>query len=218
MKKYIVDTKYGKYIVKAADDKTAAKIGYKKSIDDAMSVEQFRRVTDLLKCLRADIATEFETINSYEEHAAFAMDLGYDRIAKLLNDLRNEERAHVGELIAALSEVDHKDGENFNAGVEEATNIINGTNEPVSNQMTQDSEEQVQSINIEDIIKQLGAETVGTGTFNSEPVYFLSFASQDALNAAKQILNDNHIEIIQSTEGPVAKLFMLTIKQIGEIL
>ena len=216
MKKYIVDTKYGQYVIEAPDEKTAAKQGYKNSMKDAVSVEQFRRVSELLKSIRLDITSEFETINQYEAHAAMAIDLGYEKIGKLLNDIRNEERVHVGELVAALSEIDRKDGESFNSGVDEASKLINGANEPASLEETSAIDEAVQSVNIDDIIKQIDAYQVATGTFNGQPVYFLSFSSPEALESARETLNNNNIEIVQSTESPVAKLYMLTIKQTGE--
>lgn len=216
MKKYVVDTKYGQYIIEAPDEKAAAKQGCKNSMKDAVSVEQFRRVSELLKSIRLDITSEFETINQYEEHAAMAIDLGYEKIGKLLNDIRNEERVHVGELVAALSEIDRKDGESFNSGVNEANKLINSAEQPISPEETSAIDEAVQSISIDDIIKQLGAEQVAAGTFNSEPVYFLSFSTPDALETARSVLKDNNVEIIQSTESPVAKLYMLTIKQTGD--
>lgn len=217
MKKYVVDTKYGKYVIQAVDEKSAAVEGYKRSMKDSVSVEQFRRITQLMKSIRSDITAEFETINDYEEHAALALDLGYDKIAKLLNDIRDEERVHVGELIAALSEIDNADGKNFNSGVEEANQLLNNVSEPVKPEDTKAIDEEVQSINLDELIKQLGAYQVATGTFNNEPVYFLSFSAPEELESARDMLNNNNIEILQSTESPVAKLYMLTIKNsIGE--
>lgn len=216
MKKYIVDTKYGNYVIEAENEHAAATEGYKRSVKDAVSVEQFRRITELMKCIRADIAAEFETINDYETHAALAVDLGYEKVANLLNSIRNEERAHVGELMSALAEIDCNDGKHFNSGVDEANEILNNAAEGASPEETKAVDESVEDITIESIISETGADGVAAGTFNGEEVIFLSFNSQDKMIAARDTLNQKGIEILQSTLNPLASLYMITIKKIGE--
>lgn len=216
MKKFIVDTKYGNYLIEAENAKDAATLGHKASLKDAVSVEQFRRTSALLKCIRADLASELDTINNYEEHAAMAADLGYDNIVKLLNGIRNEERVHVGELIAALSEIDGQDGVSFNEGVDEANKLLTISSQPQPSMENTDSLHDVESLDIESVLKQTGANNIGSGTYNNEPVYFLSFSTPQEMASARDILSKYNIEILQSTESPVAKLYMLTIKELGE--
>lgn len=216
MKKFIVDTKYGNYLIEAENAKAAATLGHRASIKDAVSVEQFRRTSALLKCIRADLASELDTINNYEEHAAMAADLGYDNIVKLLNDIRNEERVHVGELIAALSEIDKQDGTSFNEGVDEASKLLNTSFQSPSMEENSDSMHDTESNDIGFVLKQTGANNIGSGTYNNEPVYFLSFSTPQEMASARDILGKYNIEILQSTESPVAELYMLTIKELGE--
>lgn len=71
---------------------------------------------ELMQALRLDIAGELEAIYLYESHY-LATD---DPVAKaVLADIRDEEKAHMGELITLMRHLDPKETELFLEGEEE---------------------------------------------------------------------------------------------------
>ncbi|AOT68904.1 demethoxyubiquinone hydroxylase family protein [Geosporobacter ferrireducens] len=76
---------------------------------------------ELVQAIRLDIAGELEAIYVYDAHVQ-ATD---DPIAKrVLADIRDEEKAHVGELMALLRILDPKEGDLFEEGQEEVREML----------------------------------------------------------------------------------------------
>ena len=84
---------------------------------------------ELIQAIRLDIAGELEAIYLYDAHV-MATD---DAVAKaVLSDIRDEEKAHVGELMALLRHLDHKEAEHFESGELEVKDLMEelGIKEP----------------------------------------------------------------------------------------
>lgn len=82
-----------------------------------------RKVTkeELIQAIRLDVAGELEAIYIYDAHVQ-ATD---NQIAKkVLADIRDEEKAHVGELMALLRILDPREGELFAEGEEEVREML----------------------------------------------------------------------------------------------
>ncbi|MDR0523604.1 MAG: demethoxyubiquinone hydroxylase family protein [Candidatus Methanoplasma sp.] len=76
---------------------------------------------ELAQALRLDIAGELEAISQYEAHI-LATD---DPLAKaVLSEIRDEEKAHMGELITLMRHLDPKEKEHFESGAEEVEEMI----------------------------------------------------------------------------------------------
>jgi rubrerythrin len=76
---------------------------------------------ELVQAIRLDIAGELEAIYVYDAHVQ-ATD---NPIAKkVLADIRDEEKAHVGELMALLRILDPREGELFAEGEEEVREML----------------------------------------------------------------------------------------------
>lgn len=82
-----------------------------------------RKITkeELIQAIRLDIAGELEAIYIYDAHVQ-ATD---DEIAKkILADIRDEEKAHVGELMALLRLLDPQEAELFASGEAEVKEML----------------------------------------------------------------------------------------------
>lgn len=87
----------------------------------AANVERKISKEELIQAIRLDIAGELEAIYIYDAHVQ-ATD---DPIAKkVIADIRDEEKAHVGELMALLRILDPREGELFAEGEEEVRQMI----------------------------------------------------------------------------------------------
>jgi len=76
---------------------------------------------ELTQAIRLDIANEIEAISVYDAHVQ-ATD---DKIAKkVLADIRDEEKVHVGELLALLKHLDPTLAASLAAGESEVTKMI----------------------------------------------------------------------------------------------
>ncbi len=76
---------------------------------------------ELIQAIRHDIAGELEAIFVYDAHV-MATD---DPIAKkVIGDIRDEEKAHVGELFTLLRMLDPKEAEFFEEGAEEVKELL----------------------------------------------------------------------------------------------
>ncbi|ADQ47058.1 hypothetical protein Calkro_2221 [Caldicellulosiruptor kronotskyensis 2002] len=76
---------------------------------------------ELIQAIRLDIASELEAIFIYDAHVQ-ATD---DQIAKrVIADIRDEEKAHVGELMTLLRILDPEEAEHFLEGEEEVKNML----------------------------------------------------------------------------------------------
>ncbi len=97
---------------------------------------------ELIQAIRLDIAGELEAIYVYDAHVQ-ATD---NEVAKkIIGDIRDEEKAHVGELMALLRILDPKEAELFASGEEEVREMLEdlgivspstGTQKAASSQVT----------------------------------------------------------------------------------
>ena len=99
------------------------------------NVERKISKEELIQAVRLDIAGELEAIYLYDAHC-MATD---DPVAKaVLADIRDEEKAHVGELMALLRHLDPKEAEHFASGEMEVKEMMDdlGIREPNLNGLT----------------------------------------------------------------------------------
>lgn len=76
---------------------------------------------ELIQAIRLDIAGELEAIYIYDAHVQ-ATD---DEVAKtVIADIRDEEKAHVGELMTLLRTLDPKEAELFASGESEVRELL----------------------------------------------------------------------------------------------
>ena len=85
------------------------------------NVERKLSKQELIQAIRLDIAGELEAIYIYDAHAQ-ATD---DPAAKaILEDIRDEEKVHIGELMTLLRILDPKEAELFLEGQEEVEELL----------------------------------------------------------------------------------------------
>ncbi|MEY8355163.1 demethoxyubiquinone hydroxylase family protein [Lachnospiraceae bacterium 54-53] len=85
------------------------------------NVERKMTKEELIQAIRLDIAGELEAIYIYDAHVQ-ATD---DEIAKkVISDIRDEEKAHVGELMTLLRILDPKEAELFVSGEDEVKEML----------------------------------------------------------------------------------------------
>ena len=77
--------------------------------------------TELMQAVRMDIAAELEAIFLYEAHAAATDDV---LAAAVLRDIRDEEVAHVGELLTLLRHLDPAVAEHLVSGEGEVKEMM----------------------------------------------------------------------------------------------
>lgn len=84
---------------------------------------------ELIQALRIDIAGELEAIFLYESHALATDD---PLVKKVLMDIRDEEKAHIGELTSLLRYLDPAETEHFLSGESEVKEMMEelGIKEP----------------------------------------------------------------------------------------
>ncbi len=90
---------------------------------------------ELIQAIRLDIAGELEAIYVYDAHVQ-ATD---DAVAKkVIGDIRDEEKAHVGELMTLLRELDPKEAELYASGEAEVKEMLRelGLSTPGAEQQT----------------------------------------------------------------------------------
>lgn len=76
---------------------------------------------ELIQAIRLDIAGELEAIYLYDAHVLATDD---NVVKKVLGDIRDEEKAHIGELMALLRYLDPKEAELFADGEEEVKEMM----------------------------------------------------------------------------------------------
>lgn len=93
------------------------------SFGDPFAANVPRKITkeELIQAVRLDIAGELEAIFIYDAHVQATDD---PRAKKILADIRDEEKAHVGELMELLKILDPKEGEFFDEGVQEVKELM----------------------------------------------------------------------------------------------
>ncbi len=82
-----------------------------------------RKITkeELIQAIRLDIAAELEAIYLYEAHILATDDIV---VKTVLGDIRDEEKAHVGELTTLLRYLDPKEAEFFAGGESEVREMM----------------------------------------------------------------------------------------------
>ena len=85
------------------------------------NVERKMTKGELIQAVRADLSGELEAIYGYDAHIQ-ATD---DPVAKaVLSDIRDEEKAHMGELLTLLNYLDPKEGEQYASGRQEVLELL----------------------------------------------------------------------------------------------
>lgn len=85
------------------------------NIDKKISKEE------LIQAIRLDIAGELEAIFIYDSHAQATDD---ELAKKVLADIRDEEKAHVGELLTLLKHLDPTLAKNLRSGESEVAKMM----------------------------------------------------------------------------------------------
>ena len=76
---------------------------------------------ELIQAIRVDIAGEIEAIFVYDAHAQATDD---PMAKKVIGDIRDEEKAHVGELMELLRILDPNEAEFFKEGQQEVKKLL----------------------------------------------------------------------------------------------
>jgi rubrerythrin len=85
------------------------------------NVERKMTNEELIQAIRLDIANELEAIYVYDAHVEATDDV---RAKKIISDIRDEEKAHVGELMTLLMVLDPKEVEMFASGEAEVNKML----------------------------------------------------------------------------------------------
>jgi uncharacterized protein len=80
---------------------------------------------ELIQAIRLDIAGEIEAIFTYDSHVLATED---PMAKKIIGDIRDEEKAHVGELMALLRMLDPNEAGFFEEGQEEVKELLRKNN------------------------------------------------------------------------------------------
>lgn len=86
-----------------------------------------RKITkeELIQAIRLNIAGELEAIFVYDAHVQATDD---PLAKKVLADIRDEEKAHVGELMTLLHQLDPEEAKHFAEGQEEVKEMLEQLN------------------------------------------------------------------------------------------
>lgn len=85
------------------------------------NVERKLTKEELIQAIRLDIASELEAIYIYDAHVQATDDV---MAKKVVSDIRDEEKVHVGELMTLLRVLDPKELELFNSGEVEVKEML----------------------------------------------------------------------------------------------
>ena len=85
------------------------------------NVERKLTKEELIQAIRLDIASELEAIYIYDAHVQATDDV---MAKKVISDIRDEEKVHVGELMTLLRVLDPKELELFNSGEVEVKEML----------------------------------------------------------------------------------------------
>lgn len=85
------------------------------------NVERKLTKEELIQAIRLDIAGELEAIYIYDAHVQATDD---EMAKKVISDIRDEEKAHVGELMTLLRALDPKEAELFASGEAEVREML----------------------------------------------------------------------------------------------
>ena len=85
------------------------------------NIERKMTKQELLEAIRLNIAGELEAIYVYDAHVHATDDA---MAKKVISDIRDEEKVHVGELITLLRALDPKEMESFVSGEKEVKKML----------------------------------------------------------------------------------------------
>jgi rubrerythrin len=85
------------------------------------NVERKMSKEELIQAIRLDIAGELEAIYIYDAHVQATTE---EIAKKVIADIRDEEKAHVGELMTLLRILDPKEAELFASGESEVKEML----------------------------------------------------------------------------------------------
>ena len=85
------------------------------------NVERKLTKEELIQAIRLDIANELEAIYIYDAHVQATDDV---MAQKVISDIRDEEKIHVGELMTLLRVLDPKELELFASGEAEVKEML----------------------------------------------------------------------------------------------
>lgn len=85
------------------------------------NVERKMSKEELIQAIRLDIAGELEAIYLYDSHVQATTE---EIAKKVISDIRDEEKAHVGELMTLLRILDPKEAELFISGEAEVKEML----------------------------------------------------------------------------------------------
>lgn len=111
--------------------------------DDSLQEAEHRESTDpkITKCvnmIRSDLQDEFTAIKNYDTHANDCDAADLPDIAKVLRDIRDEEKVHVGELQSILKQHDPEFEKSLNDGEEEVKELHESVLDPVHKERCQE--------------------------------------------------------------------------------
>lgn len=82
------------------------------------------KTTIFLNNLRTDLQDELTAIKGYDTHADMAENLGFLDAARILRDIRDEEKVHVGEILEVMKKYDENFSKSILEGRGEAEEIL----------------------------------------------------------------------------------------------
>ena len=85
------------------------------------NIERKLTKEELIQAIRLDIANELEAIYIYDAHVRAVDDV---RAKKVLGDIRDEEKVHIGELMTLLTTLDPRESEQFASGKAEVKKLL----------------------------------------------------------------------------------------------
>lgn len=78
---------------------------------------------ELVRAIRFSIASEYETIQLYEE---IKESIDNEEAKRLLHEIADDEKVHAGNFLYLLKLLDPEEEESYKEGCEEAIKVING--------------------------------------------------------------------------------------------
>lgn len=85
------------------------------------NVERKMTKEELIQAIRLDIASELEAIYIYDAHVKATDDA---MAKKVISDIRDEEKVHIGELMTLLRTLDPKEKDLFASGEAEVKELL----------------------------------------------------------------------------------------------
>ncbi|MBW7571393.1 demethoxyubiquinone hydroxylase family protein [Caproiciproducens faecalis] len=85
------------------------------------NVERKMTMEELIQAIRLDIAGELEAIYLYDAHVQATDNV---MAKEVIGDIRDEEKAHIGELMTLLRHLDPKEAELFASGESEVKEML----------------------------------------------------------------------------------------------